>query len=78
MMPVMDGFEFLLEIRKVDDWQKIPVVVLTAKDLTDEDRSRLSGNVYQILEKGDTSREELMEHLSRIIAACHVEKSGRT
>jgi len=77
MMPVMDGFEFLLKFRKVDDWQKIPIVVLTAKDLTDEDRSQLSGNVYQILEKGDTSREELMEQVSRVIAACRVEKSGR-
>jgi CheY-like chemotaxis protein len=48
MMPVMDGFEFLLEMRANADWQDIPVIVLTAKDLTDEDRRILSGRVEQI------------------------------
>ena len=39
MMPVMDGFDFLLELRGRDpEWRDIPVIVLTAKDLTDEDR----------------------------------------
>ena len=37
MMPKMDGFEFLNELRAQPDWRDIPVVVITAKDLTDED-----------------------------------------
>ena len=45
MMPKMDGFEFLDELRARPDWQDIPVVVITAKDLTDEDRNRLNGGV---------------------------------
>ena len=52
MMPVMDGFDFLIELHANADWRNIPVVVLTAKDLTDEDRRMLSGRVEQILEKG--------------------------
>ncbi|GAG21434.1 unnamed protein product, partial [marine sediment metagenome] len=42
MMPVMDGFDFLVELHASPDWRDIPVVVLTAKDLTAEDRRILS------------------------------------
>ena len=45
MMPEMDGFEFLEKLRGRPDWRDIPVVVITAKDLTDEDRNRLNGGV---------------------------------
>jgi signal transduction histidine kinase/DNA-binding response OmpR family regulator len=59
MMPVMDGFEFLLEMRANPDWQDVPVIVLTGKDLTSEDRRALSGRVEQIVEKGAGSNEEV-------------------
>ena len=42
MMPEMDGFEFLDELRQPSRWRDIPVVVVTAKDLTAEERERLS------------------------------------
>jgi len=61
MMPVMDGFDFLMEMRANADWQDIPVIVLTAKDLTDEDRDILSGRVEQIVEKGACSHAHLLE-----------------
>lgn len=51
MMPVMDGFDFLLAMRGNPDWRDIPVIVVTAKDLTEDDRTILSGKVEQILEK---------------------------
>ncbi|MGI9264047.1 MAG: response regulator, partial [Gammaproteobacteria bacterium] len=60
MMPVMDGFEFLVEMRAHDDWRELPVIVLTAKDLTEEDRRRLSGRVEQIIEKGAQSHEQVL------------------
>jgi CheY-like chemotaxis protein len=41
MMPKMDGFEFLNELRSRPNWRDIPVVVITAKDLTDEDRNEM-------------------------------------
>jgi len=61
MMPVMDGFDFLLEMRAHREWQDIPVIVLTAKDLTEEDRRFLSGRVEQVLEKSAYSRDQLMQ-----------------
>ena len=43
MMPVMDGFELLAELHKREEWRNIPVVVITAMDLSEEDRQRLAG-----------------------------------
>ena len=60
MMPVMDGFDFLIEMGANAEWQDIPVIVLTAKDLTDEDRRILSGRVEQVVVKGACSQEHLM------------------
>ena len=61
MMPVMDGFDFLLEMRANSTWRKIPVIVLTAKDLTDDDRRVLSGRVEQIVEKGAQDIDQVVD-----------------
>ncbi len=68
MMPQMDGFEFLDELRERSDWQDIPVVIITARDLTDEDRDRLNGGVERIIQKSD--RDEMLRQLSREIGKC--------
>ena len=68
MMPKMDGFEFLNELRGRPDWQDIPVVVITAKDLTEVDRNRLNGGVERIIQKSD--RDEMLRQLSREISKC--------
>jgi len=67
MMPVMDGFEFLLEMRARPEWQDIPVIVLTAKDLTDEDRRLLSGRVEQIVEKGASDHEHVVQLIRQVV-----------
>jgi CheY-like chemotaxis protein len=68
MMPKMDGFEFLNELRGRPDWQSIPVVIVTAKDLTEEDRNRLNGGVERVIQKSD--RDEMLRQLSREISVC--------
>ena len=68
MMPKMDGFEFLDELRGRPDWQDIPVVIITAKDLTEEDRNQLNGGVERIIQKSD--RDEMLRQLSREISKC--------
>ena len=60
MMPEMDGFEFVAELRKTTAWQDIPVVVVTAIDLTSSDRAQLNGSVGRILRKAAHSRNELL------------------
>ena len=52
MMPEMNGFEFLEALRQREDWRGVPVVVLTAKELTDDDHRRLNGGVAQVVAKG--------------------------
>mgnify|MGYP001550218386 FL=1 len=63
MMPEMDGFDFVAELRSKAEWRDIPVVVVTAKDLTEDDRLRLSGHVERILEKGTGDPSELLAKL---------------
>jgi PAS domain S-box-containing protein len=68
LMPEMDGFEFLAELHKQEQWRSIPVVVLTSKDLSSEERQRLTGNVERILQKGEYGREALLREVRRIVA----------
>jgi CheY-like chemotaxis protein len=67
MMPEMDGFEFLENLRTLPAAAEIPVVVLTAMDLTDEDRSRLNGDVARVLSKGGGNADELSRELRRLV-----------
>ena len=66
-MPEMDGFQFAEELREKKEWLDIPVVVITAKDLTTEDHSRLKGNVEAIMQKGSYSRDELLGEVGQRI-----------
>jgi len=63
MMPEMDGFEFAEKLRQHKDWLDIPVVVITAKDLTKDDHERLRGNVEAIMQKGSYSKQELLSEV---------------
>ncbi len=64
-MPVMDGFEALARLRERPEGAAVPVVVLTAMDLSAEDRRRLRG-ASQVLSKGEVGLRELVEQLRRL------------
>jgi len=66
MMPVMHGFDFLVELHANADWRSIPVVVLTAKDLTEEDVRVLSGRVEEIVEKGAWSHDRVVALVQKL------------
>jgi DNA-binding response OmpR family regulator len=68
MMPETDGFTFLEELRLRADCAAVPVIVITAKDLTTEDRQRLNGGVSRIFQKGETSAEELLAEVRALLA----------
>ena len=61
MMPEMDGFQLVEELHQHEQWRNIPVVIVTAKEITPEDRQRLNGWVEKVLQKGIYTREELLE-----------------
>jgi signal transduction histidine kinase/DNA-binding response OmpR family regulator len=67
MMPEMDGFQFLNELRKTEAGRSIPVLVVTALDLTPDERKQLSGQVQQILQKGAYERERLLSEVRRMV-----------
>lgn len=61
MMPEVDGFEVLEKMRSTESTKNIPVLILTAKDLTNDDLSKLSANnVQQLIHKGDVNIEGLL------------------
>jgi GAF domain-containing protein/CheY-like chemotaxis protein len=68
MMPEMDGFEFVAEFRRHEAWRAIPIVVVTARDLSREDRQRLNGYVQKILQKGAPDRDALLAEVRELVA----------
>jgi CheY-like chemotaxis protein len=69
MMPEMDGFEFLEGLRSGGFAEPPPVVVITAKELTEQDRQRLNGGVSRVLQKGHQSSEALIAEVKSLMAA---------
>jgi CheY-like chemotaxis protein/anti-sigma regulatory factor (Ser/Thr protein kinase) len=68
MMPVMDGFEFLARLRQDARHAEVPVIVVSAKDLTEEDRRRLvQGHVAAILAKEGESVESVLDQIEALI-----------
>jgi PAS domain S-box-containing protein len=67
MMPDVSGFEVARALRESAHTARIPILVLTAKDLTAEDRVRLSGEVSVIMAKASFSARELLAELRRAL-----------
>jgi CheY-like chemotaxis protein/nitrogen-specific signal transduction histidine kinase len=67
MMPEVDGFQVIEDLRKKEATANIPVVVVTAKDLTDEDHLRLNGYVEAVILKGMYPHQALLEQVRRLI-----------
>ena len=63
LMPNMDGFEFVSELRDHHRWRYIPVIVVTAKDLTPEERTRLKGQVESVVRKGAYTGSKLVTEI---------------
>ena len=70
MMPEMDGFEFASIVHRHEEWGGIPIVVLTAKDLSQEERTQLGRHVHQVVQKSGQSQEELLRQVRELVAAC--------
>jgi CheY-like chemotaxis protein/two-component sensor histidine kinase len=67
MMPVMDGFEFIDYMRNQSAWQRVPIIVLTAKDLSEDERQTLGGYVAQIMEKHQYTRDDLINEVRHLV-----------
>ncbi len=63
MMPNVDGFAVLDELKADENLRDLPVVVVTAKDLTPKERERLAGQVQTLLQKGSLIDEDFLQEL---------------
>ncbi len=68
MMPEMDGFEFLQRLRDEPNWAQIPVVVVTAKELSASERNQLASSTEKVLQKGAYTRDQLVDEIRRLVS----------
>jgi PAS domain S-box-containing protein len=75
LMPEMNGFELAKQIRQRKELSQVPIIVLTGKDLTDEDARRLQGYVTACLHKGTPWRTQLLEQLRLSLESLQLRKN---
>jgi threonine synthase len=63
MMPEMVGFQVIEHLKADPDLRHVPVIVLTAKDLTPDERQRLTGRIVSLLQKGSFLNDELLQRI---------------
>jgi signal transduction histidine kinase/CheY-like chemotaxis protein/HAMP domain-containing protein len=75
MMPEVDGFEVLKKLRENPKTVSIPVLILTAKQVTRKDLEFLQGNnIHQLIQKGDVNRNELLNAVAGMVITQDAEK----
>jgi DNA-binding response OmpR family regulator len=67
MMPEMDGFELVYQLRQHGQWRAIPIVILTAKEITAEEHQKLNGGVIKIFEKGSYQSSDLLAEVNNLL-----------
>jgi signal transduction histidine kinase/CheY-like chemotaxis protein len=68
MMPEMDGFQLVAELQKHPTWRRIPVIVVTARDLTVEERAQLNSGIETVLTKESFSPAQLIERVRQVVS----------
>ncbi len=67
MMPEVDGFQVVSMLRMHPTWRTIPVIVVTAKELTPDDRQWLNASVARTLQKGNYQRDDLLRDVRDLV-----------
>jgi CheY-like chemotaxis protein len=68
MMPDVSGFDVVAALNDQPYTARIPILVVTAKRITPEDRAKLTGNVAAIMEKGDFDRDRFTAEIRRAMS----------
>ena len=77
MMPEMDGFQVVAVMQENEKWRHIPVVVVTALELSAEDRQRLNRGVEHIVYKNASTRQELMARIGALLSEAQAKSRSR-
>ncbi len=67
MMPDMDGFQVMDELQKNSNTKDIPIIVITAKELTPAEKARLKGHIQSLMQKGDFMSDELLDEVRALL-----------
>ncbi|GAB4403072.1 MAG: hypothetical protein OHK0052_26170 [Anaerolineales bacterium] len=67
MMPEVDGFGVLDALKQNPETASIPVIVVTAKELTKEERERLEGRIHSLMQKGEFLNDELLDEVRSLV-----------
>ncbi|MEA4908082.1 MAG: pyridoxal-phosphate dependent enzyme [Anaerolineaceae bacterium] len=68
MMPEKDGFSVLDALQSNADTADIPVIVVTAKELTAAEKSRLQGHIQSLMQKGDFMSDDLLNEVNMLLS----------
>ena len=75
-MPEMDGFEVVEKMYEDEKLKEVPIVVLTAKEVTDQDQAALDDKIKNIVRKEGLSREIILREVNKFIQ--RKKKDGKT
>jgi PAS domain S-box-containing protein len=78
MMPEVSGFDVVEALQEHPDTARIPILVVTAKQITDEDRTKLSGQATTIMEKAEFDRDRFTAEVRRAMSGRHHQESLTT
>ena len=68
VMPGMDGFQVVRRLQASEDWKKIPVIIMSGKELTNNERDMLHSYIKDVMNKTEFSREALSNTIKRVLA----------
>lgn len=67
MMPDMDGFQVMDALQLKKETKDIPIIVITAKELTPEEKKRLKGHIQTLMQKGDFMNDDLLDEVRALL-----------
>jgi len=67
LMPKMSGVEVVYSLRTDQEFKELPIIVLTAKEITEQDRGMLNGQIQSLMRKGTFSRRDLIREVHRAL-----------
>jgi threonine synthase len=67
MMPDIDGFSVMEELQSMNETKDIPIIVITAKELTSAEKERLKGHIQSLMQKGDFLSDNLLDEVKSLI-----------
>jgi signal transduction histidine kinase/DNA-binding response OmpR family regulator/HAMP domain-containing protein len=76
MMPEMDGFEFLDTFNRRPDWRHVPVVVITAKQLSAAERALLAGRTRTVIRKGASMDTDVAAAIRKAVGQLAIRRAG--